>query len=236
MGLLLGLAGLAVAALGITHQVMPRTFSPAQRQQIMAWEVLKRWQSWPAGQIFPARVSYRVPGAVFGGGPDLRLAAQRAGIAGQARCHDATPAAIARVLAKSRCLAVLRATYDDETQTLAVTVGVAVLPSTAAARDAFRALPHGVSLRPSVTAVPFRHTLVARFANSRRQLSREWVSGPYLVLAAVGYADGRPWLPTGNDSYVRAEMMSLASGVGQSVASGLGAQPPQPHCPGSPGC
>ena len=35
--------------------------------------------------------------------------------------------AVARVLARQGCLAVLRATYDDATQSLAVTVGVAVL-------------------------------------------------------------------------------------------------------------
>ena len=39
------------------------------------------------------------------------------------------------------CLAVLRATYDDATQSLAVTVGVVVLPGPAAARASLHALP-----------------------------------------------------------------------------------------------
>ena len=37
-------------------------------------------------------------------------------------------------------------------------------------------------------------------------------------------------------SYTETEMDSLAYGVGHWVASRLGAPPPVPHCPGSPGC
>ena len=40
-GLVLGLAGLAASVFGIARQFMPRTFSPVERQQIMAWEVGK---------------------------------------------------------------------------------------------------------------------------------------------------------------------------------------------------
>jgi hypothetical protein len=56
------------------------------------------------------------------------------------------------------------------------------------------------------------------------------------MLATVGYADGRPWLKQGRDTYTRHEMDSLARGVLDWVASRLGAPPPVPHCPGSPGC
>ncbi len=237
-GMALAVIGLAAAALGITRQFLPRTFSAGQRQQIMAWEVAKRWRSWDAGRIFPSLVHYRVYGTAFGGGPDLHLAAQRVGIAAQAKCRDAATPAVARVLGRHGCLAVLRATYDDATHTMAVTVGVAVLPTAAAARGSLhslRALPAGL-LHPGVRAIPFRHTLVARFGASDRQLSWEQVSGPYLLLATVGYADGRPWLPAGSDSYVRTEMLSLARGIGHRVLSALGARPPPPHCPGGPGC
>ena len=49
-----GLGGLAVAGRGIAGQLEPRTFTAAQRQRIMAWEVARRWRQLPAGRIFPA--------------------------------------------------------------------------------------------------------------------------------------------------------------------------------------
>ena len=231
----LGVAGLAVAALGITRQFLPRTFSAEQRQQIMAWEVAKRWRSWDAARIFPSPVRYLIQGAAFGGGPGLHLLARRVGIAGQAGCQDATTPTAARALHRHGCVTVLRATYDDATRTIAVTVGVAVLPSTAAARGSLHALRSG-ALHPAVRAVGFRHTLVARFGSSHRQLSWGQAGGPYVLLATVGYADGRPWLTAGRDSYVRTEMLSLASAVVGTVLSALDAAPPPPRCPGGPGC
>lgn len=200
----------------------------------MAWEVGKRWRSWPAARIFPPSVRYTLTPMAFGSSNGLPLTAHRVGIARQARCGAAATAAVARVLAQHRCVAILRATYDDQTRTLAVTVGVAVLPGEDAAQDSARSLPAG-SQHATVKAMPFRHTVVARFAARRRQLSWHKAAGPYLVLASVGFADGRPWLAKG-DSYTQAEMQSLASGVGLRVATVLAAAPPQPRCPGSPGC
>lgn len=200
----------------------------------MAWEVGKRWRSWPAGRIFPASVRYTLTPMAFGSSKGLPLTAHRVGIARQAPCAAAATVAVARVLAQHGCVAMLRATYDDQTQTLAVTVGVAVLPGEDATQRSVRSLPGG-SQHATVKAIPFRHTVVARFGARQRQHSWHKAAGPYLVLASVGFADGRPWLVKG-DSYTQAEMQSLASGVGQRVASALAAPPPQPHCPGSPGC
>jgi hypothetical protein len=53
---------------------------------------------------------------------------------------------------------------------------------------------------------------------------------------AAGYADGRPRVPIGNDTYAQGEMAAAAAGVQQSVASTLGGPPPAPHCPGTSGC
>ena len=47
---------------------------------------------------------------------------------------------------------------------------------------------------------------------------------------------GQPWLSQGRDTYTETELNSLAAGVGRSVAGRLNAPPPEPHCPGSPGC
>jgi hypothetical protein len=239
-GLLAGLAGLVVSAGAAALQSLPRHFSPAQRTQIMAWEVGKRWRSWPAGRIFPSAIGYDLPGKVFGGGPPLPLQARRVGIAPQASCRDATARMAARVLAQRGCLAVLRATYQDTTQTFAVTVGVAVLPQTRGpgtpSAGALSALKKSGGPQPWLRAVSFRHTPTAHFAGPGHKVAWKGAAGPYLVLATVGYADGRPWLLQGHDAYTRAELNNLAKGVGRWVASHLDGRVPVPHCPGSPGC
>jgi hypothetical protein len=234
----LSLVGLVAAAAGLVVQVLPRTFSATQKQQITAWEMGKRWRGQPAGEIFPDTIQYQVPGSALGGADGLALAAHRIGIAPQASCKAATDPAVARILGQHGCLAVLRVTYDDATQSLAVTVGVAVLPGPAAARASLHALPRsgGNGPRPGVRAVPFRHTLVARFGNRQRQLSWEQAAGPYLVFATVGYADGRRRVHEAANLYATAEMLGLGDGVADWVADHLGAAPPSPTCPGGPAC
>jgi hypothetical protein len=235
-GLVAALAGLVVSVGAAATQFLPRHFSAAQRSQIMAWEVGKRWRSWPAGRIFPSAIGYDLPGSAFGTDESLTLQAQRVGIAPQASCRKATARPVGRMLAERGCLAVLRATYQDTTQTFAVTVGVAVLPATPPAAGAASALQKSRGARPWLRAVSFRHTATAHFAGPGHKVAWTDASGPYLVLATVGYADGRPWLSQGHDTYTETELNSLAAGVGHSVAGRLGASPPEPQCPGSPGC
>lgn len=236
LGVIAGAAGLIFSAVSIVVQIMPRTFTAAQREQIVAWEIGKRWRSWQAGQIFPQTIAYSLSGRAFGGGQSLSLTAQRVGIAPQASCRDAVERAAAGVLDQHGCAAVLRATYEDTTQTLAVTVGVAVLPAGAAARKTAAALGTAGSASSGIKAVSFRRTATSRFGDRSQKLWWDRVAGPYLVLAAVGYADGRPWLARGNDTYTQAELLGLASGTGQRVAAALGAQPAAPRCPGNPAC
>lgn len=233
---MIGLGGLILAAGAAAIQFLPRNFSPAQRQQIMSWEVAKRWRTWPAGRIFPSAIGYDLPGTAFGGGQSLALQAERVGIARQGTCQNAITRPVGPALAKSGCVAVLRATYQDTTQTLAVTVGVAVLPAAATGRAAAELKQAGGPQQSWLRAVSFRRTTTAHFAGQGHKVGWSSITGPYLVLATVGYADGRPWLSQGHDTYTEAEMTSLASGVGHSVAYRLGAPPPVPHCPGSPGC
>jgi hypothetical protein len=235
-GLLLGVAGLAAAVTGVVVQIMPRTFSAAQREQIVTWEAGKRWRSWPAGRIFPQAIRYSLPGRTFGGESSLPLTAQLVGIAPQASCRAAAQRPAAGVLAQHDCQALLRATYEDTTQTLAVTVGVAVLPAMPAAQKAAAALGGPDGLRSGIRAVSFRRTATARFGDRSQKLTWDRVAGPYLVLATVGYADGRPWIAHVHDSYTQAELLGLASGVGKQVAAALGVMPPPPRCPGSPAC
>src|SRR5579875_1694047 len=167
--LLLGLAGMGISAIGIAGQLAPRSFTPAQRQQITAWEIARRWRTMPAGRIFPAAVTYQIPGSVLASTRQLALVATRAGIAPQARCSAATDPAAGRVLVRHGCAAVLRATYIDATQSLVITVGVAVMPSDAATEAVARDLSHGVQPHPGLRPARFRGTLAARFRAGQRQ-------------------------------------------------------------------
>lgn len=219
-----------MAGAGIVTQVLPRQFSARQQRRLQAWEIGKRWHEWPAGRIFPATVRYR-----DGGGG--RAGARRLGIAGKATCAAAADAAVVRVLAQHGCVAVLRATYTDATDALAVTVGVVVLPRASAASASFRALTgQGMRADAGVRAVPFA-PLAGGFRDPQRQaFSAINLAGPYLVLSASGYADGRPQVHGVTDAYAVGEMQSLADGVARSIASRLGATPPPLRCPGAPGC
>jgi hypothetical protein len=234
--LMLGLVGLAASAAGVAGQLLPRKFSAAQQQQIMAWETGRRWLIRSAGQIFPATVSYQLPGYSLASGTGLPLAARRIGVARQATCRAATDLAAAKVLSSRGCTAVIRATYVDSTGSMVVTVGVAVLPSTAAATAAASKLSHGERLGPGVRAVAFPGTLAAWFGDSQRQLSWAGNVGPYLVMSTAGYTDGMPHVSLASDSYAAQEMTSVANGVADAVVLPLGSQPATPRCPGAPGC
>jgi hypothetical protein len=236
VGLVLGTAGLAASAAGVSAQLLPRTFTAAQQQQIMAWQIAGRWRTTPAGEIFPAVVTYRLPGYALGASSPLALTAYRIGIARQATCRAASDLAAAVVLAAGRCAALLRATYTDQTDSMLVTVGVAVMPGASAARSAAGRLSSGQQPRPGVKAAPFRDTLARAFDDRQRQLSWAVSDGPYLILSTVGYADGRPRQQVLSDPYASQEMASLANGVANAVGVPLGAQPSLPRCPRAPGC
>jgi hypothetical protein len=238
---MIALAGLVIAAIGLGTQLLPRQFTSAQQQQIMAWEVAGRWRDLPAGQVFPGTVRYAPPAALAGTGSSVTLTADRLGIARQAPCRSATDPAAAAVLTRNGCEAVLRATYTDGTDAFVMTVGVVPFPSAAqaaAAREELGAkrLRMSDGRTPGVRTVPIAGTPAAGFTDSRRQLSANIALGPYLVLYAVGYADGRPLVPVSADRYANAEMTSFAVGVAESAATTLGAPPALPHCPGAPGC
>jgi len=234
--LLLGLAGLTASAAGVVVQLLPRRFSAVQAEQLSTWEMLRRWRTWPAGQIFPRTLGYDLPGYAFDGARGLHLTARRVGIARMAHCASAVDASAAKVLNGQGCQVVLRATYVDATRSLVTTVGVAVMPTPAAAASAANALSVGSGVRPGVVPVPFPRTIAARFGAQERQLTVATSDGPYLVLSAAGFADGRPRVRISTDGYTDAEMFSLANGLARAVQKPLAAAPPAPHCPGTPGC
>jgi hypothetical protein len=243
IALVLGLLGLIVSVFGVATQVLPRRFTGDQQRQIVNWEFGRNWRVLPAGAIFPASVSYLPPNVLDDGPPPaLALAARRIGIARQATCRAATDAAAATVLVHDGCSAMLRATYTDATNSYVVTVGVAVLPSTAQAATAASALGRVGEVGgivPGVHAVAFKDTAAAWFTDQRRQLSGSTRAGTYVALYTVGYADSRPREPVSGDVYVGGaggEMTSVGLGVARAVLAAVGAPVPTPHCPGTPGC
>ena len=236
MALLAGTAGLAVSAAGVSAQLLPRKFTVEQQQQIIAWEMAGRWRTLPAGKIFPASVTYQLPAGALGASSELPLQAYRVGISRPATCTAASDPVAARVLSADRCAALLRATYADETDSMLVTVGVAVMPGDNAAKLAAARLAGGRGPRPGLRAAPFPATLAKAFADPQRQLSWAVSSGPYLIMSTAGYADGRPQVQMSSDLYADQEMTSFATGVADAVSAPLGAQPPLPRCPGAPGC
>jgi hypothetical protein len=236
VALLLGTAGLAASAAGVSAQLLPRKFTAAQQQEIMAWETAGRWRTMSAGQIFPAAVAYQLPGDAFEAGKQLSMTAHLVGIARQATCQAASDPAAAAVLSADRCAAVLRATYADQTDSMLVTVGVAVMPGSTTARAVAGQLSAGLQPHPGVRTMPFRDTLAQAFGDPQRQVSWAISAGPYVIMSTAGYADGRPREQVSSDPYASQEMTSFATGVASAVGGRLAAPPKAPRCPGAPGC
>jgi hypothetical protein len=248
IALLLGIAGFGVSLTGVAVQLLPRHFTAAQQRQIEAWEVMRRWQLIPAGQIFPASVSYQLSARTLQDVNPLQLNAFRVGIAPQESdcARGVTSAAAGTVLRRQGCQAVLRATYVDATRSFVMTVGVAVLPDAASAARADSGLTPArlAAARQAAGADPLpAGVLVLRYGGARgraydynRQVSASFTAGPYVVMYAAGYSDSRPRVPVFHDTYSEAEMTSMALGVAHTVARTLAAAPAPPHCPGAPGC
>jgi hypothetical protein len=248
IALILGVAGFAVSLTGVAVQLLPRHFTAEQQSQIQAWEITRRWQLIPAGQIFPASVSYQLSAKTLQDADPLQLTALRISIAPpQSDCAKAvTSAEAGAVLRKDGCRAMLRATYVDATRSFVMTVGVAVLPDAASARSADSKLTTmrlaaarqagGASLLPAGVLVLRYGGARGRAYDYNRQISASFTAGPYVVMYAAGYSDGRPRVPVSRDEYSEGEMTNMAAGVAQKVAHTLAATPPVPHCPGAPGC
>jgi hypothetical protein len=248
IALVLGVLGFAASAFGLAVQLLPRQFTAVQQRQIEAWQVGSRWQTIPAGKIFPASVPYQLPATVLEDTTPLNLDALRVSIAPQQSdcAKSVTSAAAGAVLGHEECEAVLSATYVDSTRSYVMTVGVAVLPTAAAAATADTGLTRpllaaardadgAARLAAGVKVVRFGG-MAGTLYDYNRQISASFSYGPYVVMYAAGYSDSRPRVPVSQDSYAYGEMTSMARGVAQSVAATLGTSPAPPHCPGAPGC
>ncbi len=233
----LGLCGLAAAAVGVAHEVLPRQFTAGQERQIMAWDMTRRWRALSAGQIFPAAIAYRVSPQAVNASQGLVLDAHRLAISPTAGCASGVSGRAATMLAADHCLALLRATYLDSSGSMVVTVGVAVLQDSQAAAAAARALTaRGQDLALALRALPVAGTVASGFGDGQRQLSDVVPAGPYVILTTAGFTDGRRQVRLASDYYYDQEMTALVSGLTLATSNRLGAQPSIPRCPGSPGC
>ncbi|MFB4297123.1 hypothetical protein [Actinomadura sp. NTSP31] len=178
-------AVLAVAAVRLAGEVT-RAPTPAERSAAVATEIGRRYRAWPAGRIFPAGLRYTLD-------EGSAETARRVGIGTDTRCGTAVDPGLTASLTARGCQAVLRATYLDQAQGLAVTIGVAAFPDTASAHGAVAWFPPRAPA-PGLRALPFAGTVAARFGDAARQASAAAQRGPYVVAATVGYADGRPTL------------------------------------------
>jgi hypothetical protein len=182
--IIVGVLAVAGGAAGLAR-ALTRPATPAQAAVAARAEVASRWERLPAGQIFPARLGY----------VDVDQSRQyltRAGIAPRAGCARAADPAVAQVLDRAGCTTMLRATYVDASGTLAVTVGVAVMTSPAAALRVGQAV--STTGYTGLAAYPVPGTAASRFGNAQRQLFGLSLAGhgPYLILDTGGFTDGRP--------------------------------------------
>jgi hypothetical protein len=181
IGIVIGLV-LAVGAGIQFFGELTRDPTPVERDRAATREVARRWEAWPAGKIFPATLTYTLD---IGGAEKAR----RVGIdPGGSDCATAVDSRVAGTLRGYGCRAALRATYLDQLQGLAITVGVVAFPDSRSAALAKSKLPKSPGLR--TLALP--GSVAARFSDAARQNSVARQGGPYIVLAAIGYVDGRP--------------------------------------------
>ena len=221
------LAAVAVSGLQIARE-LTRPPTAAERTAAAAQEVAQRWAAWPAGRIFPNSAPYNLSV----GGDET---ATRVGIDPGESCAGGLDSAALQIAERYGCKAVLRATYLDGLQGLLVTVGVAVFPDERSARQTYAALPRDEKVSPGVKALALQGSVSAKFNDAARQTSFSWQRGPYVVIAASGYADGRPALGAGaNQGDMSANvngLSSVATQVGMAVATTIGT-PAQPVCGG----
>jgi hypothetical protein len=204
---------------------MTRPPTAAETNAASVAESHLRWRSRTAAQIFPATVPYSDELA-----HDKR-SAHRIGIAPAAKCAQALDREIAAMLDEHGCVTVLRSTYVDQTGTLLMAVGVAVMPDEDSA-DAAESAIQGMGRHLGVHPAAFPGTVAGRFGDHQRQmLGVQTNHTSYLLLSAEGWADGRPEVKEGDlveDFGFSHEILTAVSG--NFVANGSPCQTKEVQC------
>jgi len=177
--------GVAAQAARLAHAESVRGPSKAEVDAAARAGSAQRWEQLTLGQIFPASVSYgraRQPGET----------AVRLGIGAGDSCDEAIDRTLDRAAQHWGCVAAIRASYADNLDGTVYTVGVVVFPDHGAAREFATHVPSGGDPATGLRPLSLPRTAAALFMDKSRQLSALRVTGPYVVLAVAGYADGRP--------------------------------------------
>jgi type VII secretion-associated serine protease mycosin len=180
----LGLA-VAVVAGGRAHAELVREPTTAELSAAAADGVAQRWEREPAGQLFPASITYTTS-------LNATETASRVGIAPGDACAAAVDVTLASRAQADGCVAALRADYTDQLRGAVYTLGVLAFGSTARASDFYDNLPPAQYPATGLRALAMPGTPAALFGEAARQLAIARLAGPYVVLAVAGYADGRP--------------------------------------------
>jgi subtilisin family serine protease len=145
----------------------------------------QRWEREPAADIFPAS---------FGYATDLQTneTATRLAIGAGRDCAAALDSTLSGLASRDGCVAGIRATYADALGGTVYTVGVLAFPDAADAAAFYNHVPVDPFPATGLHALAVAGTAAARFTDAARQALAAQQSGPYVVLAVAGYADGRP--------------------------------------------
>jgi hypothetical protein len=167
------------------HTDATRPPTAAQKVAAAALAEASRWRMIPAGQVFPARLTYSTSLLTT-------ETAERVGISPATGCATALEPGAASKAAADRCQGGLRATYLDQLEGVLYTVGVLAFPNQKLAATFAASLPaHGARPLP-LHALALPGTPSARFTDAARQAATARQRGPYVVLTVAGYADGEP--------------------------------------------
>jgi hypothetical protein len=176
--------GVAAQAARLAHAESARGPSQAEKAVAATAGVAQRWERLTLGEIFPASVGYT-------SGQQTSETAPRLGISAGDSCDEALAASVESAGQRLGCVAAMRASYADELGGTVYTVGVVVFPDSGAARAFAAQLPTGGYPATGLRSLALRGT-AALFSDQAQQTSEVKVTGPYVVLAVAGYADGRP--------------------------------------------
>jgi hypothetical protein len=230
VGAALAVLGLTAIGGGTVPIVADLTREPTKAEIEAAGrkETALRWRLLTAAQIFPARVAptFDTFDGTMPSPPPWT--AVRTGIARPATCEQAFDPRLVRVLVKHGCRTVLRATYVDDSGTLATTIGVAVMPGTEPAAQVVIETgggrdEQGDLRRYGIRVARFPGTAAAAYQDSlRRDYRVESFDGPYLIFRASGWLTdrGRP------DPDQVTERFSFARSVSEAVQRTLEAKAP----------
>ncbi|NUT41791.1 MAG: hypothetical protein HOV86_17580 [Thermoactinospora sp.] len=223
IGFIVALSAIVVllGSAGMIVETRSRPLTPAEQYRYQQEEIAQRWQAWPAAGVFPEEVKYM-------GLERAPQYARRIGIAPQSTCAQGLDVTVADVLGRHGCVALLRATYMDESATFVFTVGVAVLQSEESRVSANEEL--SADDRVGVLPVPFPGTVAERFGVEQRQRNG-WVgAGPYIVFSTGGYADGRTRESIPPEEILHSELWPAAKSIGNQIAYFLADPPSVPPC------